>query len=661
MAIGNAIGTPFKSGASWSSYWTTHLFGEDDLALRVTKRSGSYLQNAASENIAEIHTSHILSSIKYRADGGLFDIGETDFTITGWVEDTSVTDAQRHAIGKTTSGTQPQGTYGIFTGSNGLLYGFCKSTEATVIIATSVKAKTLGKVLAIFEIDQTNHIARLYLNNIQIGADTPFTGTFPAVDSKYEFVIGAGNAVTTGTGYLVPWVGGIADVYLFRKILTPTERLTLLNRGVVTGALAHYPLNYPFDNNDFSGNAYDLTASGTQGYFYSIMGTKQSLIKGFDLYTKVNNYIANVPYLDTGVPLAASYSDFDKYGSFAGSETTHNGANSFLLFANDFFDRSNATIYKDRARTTPVVTDFYSNYDATQPKKWGIHELNQEAFNLFYNPDYQNKLFVLGCNNPYDSDKNLREIILFNTKKTDTDFEKVSYYVKIPFRTAGICITFDDTARIGTWVTADHKFKFKYKWKFTGSLNLASDVIANNIKANTDAMILHSHMFANHTENHPDGDAYIAANGAQMYYDEEIVPCQTRITDILLITPKVYHHAYMNTNPPVLNALLLNGGFTQVRRPNQNPTTSPTFYDGSSQVIFSNGSDYMTIEQTLSAIAQAKASNKIIMIGLHSMGDTTDFATLTLAYSYLESILQYITSNEMKFYTTDELLPTLFT
>ena len=117
----------------------------------------------------------------------------------------------------------------------------------------------------------------------------------------------------------------------------------------------------------------------------------------------------------------------------------------------------------------------------------------------------------------------------------------------------------------------------------------------------------------------------------------------------------------MNTNPPVLNALLLNGGFTQIRRPNPNPTTSPTFYDGLSQVIFSNGSDYMTIEQTLSAIAQAKTTNKIIMIGLHSIGDVTDFNTLTLSYSYLETILQYITNNGMKFYTTDELLPTLFT
>ena len=657
-AIGVGVGIPFGRSRGWNPL---KPLGGELPTLWATKRSGSYLQDSEGNNIAEIHSSHITSSIKYRADATLFDIGLTDFTIAVWLEDTSVSDAQRNAFGKTTNGTQPQGMYGFLTGANGLLYAQCKTTEMTVSIPTAAKARTLGKVFALFEINQTTKVCKFFINNVQVGVDTAFTGTFPAVDAKYEFVIGAGNVITTGTGYTVAWTGHISDGYIFRKILTPTEKTTLYNRGIVLGALAHYPLQYPYDNSDFSGNGYTLTGSGAQTYAYSIMGSMQPLNAGYDLYTKVANYSINVPYTDAGVAIAASYSDYDKYGSFAGNDLTHNGARSLIVFDNAFFDRSDATIYSDRARTaTPSVNDFYSFYSAATPKRWFIDELCDEAFGLFFNADYKNKLFVLG-NNPWDTDKDLREIILYDTQKTGSNLTKVLKYVKLPYSRSGICITLDDTARLDTWVTSDYKFKFKYKWKFTGSLNLVNDAAATAVKARTDAMILHLHMFANHTVNHPNGDDYIAANGEQAYYDNELLPCQTRINNILLIPQKVYHHAYMNTNPPVLNALLLNGGFTQIRRPNPNPTTSPTFYDGLSQVIFSNGSDYMTIEQTLSAIAQAKTTNKIIMIGLHSIGDVTDFNTLTLSYSYLETILQYITNNGMKFYTTDELLPTLFT
>jgi hypothetical protein len=280
---------------------------------------------------------------------------------------------------------------------------------------------------------------------------------------------------------------------------------------------------------------------------------------------------------------------------------------------------------------------------------------------LYFNSGYEGTDFIKMTNNSVSDRITLTELFSFPTNKTGTNLDKILRYTNDYKIRAGVCITFDDTARLATWVTANGKFKKKYKWKFTGSLNLVNDAAATAIKASTDAMLLQLHMFANHTVNHPNGDDYIATNGEQAYYDNELAPCQATIASILGITQKVYHHAYMNTNPPALNTILFNAGFTQVRRPNQNPTTSPTFYDGSSQVIFSNGCDYMTIEQTLSALAQAKASNKIIMLGLHSMGDTTNFATLTLAYSYLESILQYITQNHMTFYTTDELLPTLFT
>jgi hypothetical protein len=380
------------------------------------------------------------------------------------------------------------------------------------------------------------------------------------------------------------------------------------------------------------------------------------LEKGYSSYIYIAAYTENifqVPHKDDGSALTTPTipANWEYVEDVAGDSSYHNLADSMIDIPPAQWDTSDLTQCKAAAQS--------AWYNAATPNRWHITYLHRDDMNAkYYNDGYNNLTFAKMTNNSVSDRQLLKDIFSYSVNKTGDDLEKILLYTNDYRIRAGVALSFDDTSRLATWVNGNIRLRNKYRWRFTGSLDLENDAAATNIKTTTDAMIAHGHTFANHTENHVNGDDYITANGEQAYYDDEIIPCQTRIEDILLIPEKIYHHAYMNTNPPALNALLFAGGFTQVRRPNLD--AQATFYDGSSQVIFSNGMDYLTIEQTLAAVEYAKNNNLIIPLHGHSLGAATNLVTYTLSYDYIEELLEYVCDNHMTFYTTDELLPSLF-
>lgn len=120
---------------------------------------------------------------------------------------------------------------------------------------------------------------------------------------------------------------------------------------------------------------------------YSENGSLHFIEKGYSLY-KNTEFRVLVPYLDSGQPM-------DSPTVSAGFTLAKNISDARLFipdckirFVNDFFDRSNATIYSNDARDV-------NYYDATNPKDWNGFEFYRQVFYEFYNTGYQYRHFTV--------------------------------------------------------------------------------------------------------------------------------------------------------------------------------------------------------------------------------------------------------------------------
>jgi len=117
------------------------------------------------------------------------------------------------------------------------------------------------------------------------------------------------------------------------------------------------------------------------------------------------------------------YSKFldDGYKYISGDAKYHNLANSFISFTNAIFDKSDALIYKDYARSSVY-------YDAANPKRWHISELDRSVLNSYLQADYYGRIFVKVTDNSYSDRKLLKEVLVYTTNKTGADFNSVLTY-----------------------------------------------------------------------------------------------------------------------------------------------------------------------------------------------------------------------------------------
>ena len=672
LGISHTLGIPFRRGGfNWETYWNTHLFNEDDLLARFQSRDGITLIDDYGNNadilLPNFYNPATTTHQIYHTDNGALDIGTDDLTLCIWMEDTSVADAWRAVVGKRTDGTAPQGAFGIFTYTNGLLYAQAKTTGTGISIVTPAKARTYGKCFILFEIDQALAVGRLFINGVQIGDDCAFTGTFPAMDVKYEFCIGMDN-LFSGANFTNKFLGRLSDAYLFKRLLTPAEKTTLLNRGTVTGASVHYPLGTQGFGYDYSGNDRTLTTSGVPAIEYSTFGSRQGLNMGYDIWLKYSEEPVYVAHTDLGESTIDALAGYTKYGSFDGNLTQHNGTRSKILFTNNFFDRSNITIYSDSARSV-LATDQYNFYDSTTPKKWDIEELNNEAFELFFNVDYANRVYMKGNNNPYDTNKNWQELIVYNTKKSGDDHKKVLNYCQRPYNIAGFALMFDDLARIDSWNKyGEEKLKRKYGWKVSFCIDATNEALITDATTKLKRLVGRNHCIANHTVNHVNIITYLAVpHTPQEYYDNEVLPLQGWINTALGFTPKVHGYAAGPGYDETVNALFYADGGTYTR-PGYAVYQAPpaSMYDGSDQNVtsdtetFYDDTDGGDEDLFYAKIDYAKSHNIIFTMLAHSI-HATDDGSLKISLATLERFLQYCIDNNLKFYRVDELLPALFT
>jgi hypothetical protein len=291
---------------------------------------------------------------------------------------------------------------------------------------------------------------------------------------------------------------------------------------------------------------------------------------------------------------------------------------------------------------------------------WDISEFKPEAFELFFNTDYQNRLFVKGNFNPYDTDKSLRDIVLYNTKKTGTDLQKVQVYFSRPYRKAGFAIIFDDLARVASWNAYMEELKLTYGLKASFCIDAADEATLNAQSASLLKFRGWNHCLANHTVNHIVWDEYLETHTAQEFYDTEVAPLQGWMTTLLGAAPVVFGYANTGGHSDALNTILFANGFEFIRPGiygGVTPVVPQSMYDGTSQMVEcttegalnqSDPSDFYAL------VDYAKAHNLVFIILAHTIA-ATDTGAGIIGIDRLKQYLQRVIDNDMKFYRFDEL------
>ena len=365
----------------------------------------------------------------YVSDNGGLDILATDFTYCGWVkaESTNKTNL-KYLFGKSNFAAA-QGSYTVcMNNTTGYIRAYVNSSTGVKSIVSDVDFTSGDWFFVLVEVDQANKLMRLFINNVQNQADLSYTGTFPAMANDYKFEIGSGqngtNQYSNGVAF-----SSHSDTYVYKRLLTPTEKTTLYNRGIVNTPLAHYPCN-SWVLHDAGPNGYHLTGVNLTAAkkAYGTTGSRHLLDKGYTLYRggAVEPFYY-VPYTDAGAAIATPtipenyYIDSD-VPQHAGSLVNHNLADSFIIFSGAGWDRSSETIYNAMAREAST------RYLSGTPKAWHITEVNHSVIHHFSNVDYNGTNFPKITGNSTWNRGALTEIISYTDNKTAANLKNILTY-----------------------------------------------------------------------------------------------------------------------------------------------------------------------------------------------------------------------------------------
>lgn len=401
--IGNRIGQ-FSGVAPWNPL--KPLAGETpNLWVKENSRNGLTLTDSVNPGAGDITITlpHVSTALGfgYNTDaGGAMDIGATDFTWCGWWKSNDTNKTIARCLGGKYQGSGAiEGFFSWWVNiTTGLLTFYAKSSIGLITVNTNVDYVTQAWFFLLVDINQTTKKLRLFINNVQYGADVDYTGTFALSGLRYSVGAGGNNNYASANSY--------SDVRKYNKILTTTERTTLFNKGNVSGAVCNHPCNDELFH-DCSGNGYHLTLSNVDAseIAYSSYGSRQLLDKGYSLYKKQTLLDYYVPYTDGGVPIVTSnviagytkkvFID-DNPHDVPGDLLNHNLAPSKLTFTQNEWDR-------------------------TGSKVWYIYEINKDFLTSA-------KLFPkISDYSAYDR-KSLKELFSYTFDKTGNDFKKVLRY-----------------------------------------------------------------------------------------------------------------------------------------------------------------------------------------------------------------------------------------
>jgi len=240
----------------------------------------------------------------------------------------------------------------------------------------------------------------------------------------------------------------------------------------------------------------------------------------------------------------------------------------------------------------------------------------------------------------------------------------------------GICLSFDDTQNIDTWLYADTNLQ-NYGWKasfciMTPAANTTYTQDSNYIvgyKTRLNLLIESGHELTNHGVRHYSLSSYLGeGHTCREYYDNMIYPLQTIFQTVLNYIPMSFAYpSWFGTNLEMSN-IILDEGFVYVREnlvdiPLEN--SSVICYNGTNQIVYSVDLapftlDQATDEEILTLLDYARDYNVVVCMLCHKIVPIVVNPSAEISIDRMKMICQYILDNNMKFYTMSELITSLF-
>ena len=353
-------------------------------------------------------------------DNGAFDVGADDFTLALWAKSEDATKtAFRGIAGKYVAGNVV-GRYGFLQNTTtGNAVAIIQSTTTSYTIDSGIDHTDGQWRFLRMDVNQATKKFRFFVNEIQIGADVSFLGTFSAMAAYTFFAIGTGIYADGSGNPRYPDKGSYSDCYIYRRLLTPEEGATLMARGNVAGAFFYTDCVLRQDNIvlDLSGNGNHLTGVNllmATKKKYGAAGSKQAINIGYSLYENFPSKEVQVPFTQSGAALTGyTPSGYTKTADVNGSATDYNLADSQVNI--NGVDRSDTTECSYIAR----FTELQHYYDASNVS--GIHaaELTNLILSNYFTDAYRGLRFVKR------QDKKLTDLLIYSTNKTGADYEKI--------------------------------------------------------------------------------------------------------------------------------------------------------------------------------------------------------------------------------------------
>lgn len=370
---GNWIGR--HSGKSWSSYWAKHLFGEDDLNLRAGERSGLTITDSIGDKDISILPATITKSTtsSQYINTGILPVDNTVWVVLGRFP---ALDFQ-YKIQGTKEGTSGYYGFGIYASpayKYWFEYGNSWNNSTTQAADTDWHVFILhaGKF---WVMPPTTLLTDSYILNV-IATETPAkTLTYSWVEITVPIQYGGQDL--TGDGpkfeYAASYIGTITD-----NVITWQAKHIFNNEYCVIDLLG---IANPIWTK--AGVPLVKKTGGTYGFL-------QAIDVGYTKYSYDGRLDIQVPYGLDGNPLdtAALPNGYVKYFDVPAVADGYNLADAILNIPGDDWDRSDTEIWKDEAR---AATTFY---DATNPNRWHISELNNLILKNWAESGHEGKCFV---------------------------------------------------------------------------------------------------------------------------------------------------------------------------------------------------------------------------------------------------------------------------
>lgn len=222
------------------------------------------------------------------------------------------------------------------------------------------------------------------------------------------------------------------------------------------------------DGTDVSGNNYHLLLNAvTDANYYYCQETTYHLNKGYTVYKSlVGVRDIFVPHNILGIPISRTTADMIyNYAGLGvlyyptieepGNLTDHNLANSLLEFGHANWDRSDVLLWNATCRASAY-------YDASNPRRWHISELNQITLISFAVAGNEGKNYVRISDNSFDRRHLLTELFSYSSNKTGTDLTAIYDYTgdeEIP-NTVYLANPYSDVIKITANADTICKFRF---------------------------------------------------------------------------------------------------------------------------------------------------------------------------------------------------------